>query len=154
RNGILKGGGSGPAIVPGQPSQSALIRAIHYDGRKMPPSGQLSEVVIADFEKWVEMGAPDPRETQASDWKAATIDIEKGRKYWAFEPARKPAIPKVRNTKWPSEAIDRFLLARMEEKRITPVADADRATWLRRVTLDLTGLPPTVEEIDAFQRDR
>jgi hypothetical protein len=154
RNGITKGGAGGAAIVPGQPDQSPLIRALRYEGRKMPPSAQLPAGVIADFEKWVEMGAPDPREAQAADWKPAAIDIDKGRKYWAFQPVQQPATPKVRNTKWSSEAIDRFLLARMEEKRVTPVADADRATWLRRVSFDLSGLPPTPEEIDAFQKDR
>ncbi|HTM47284.1 MAG TPA: PSD1 and planctomycete cytochrome C domain-containing protein [Bryobacteraceae bacterium] len=154
RNGITKGGAGGAAVVPGQPDQSPLIRALRYDGRKMPPSAQLPAGVIADFEKWVEMGAPDPRETQAADWKPAAIDIDKGRKYWAFQPVQKPTTPKVKNTKWSSEAIDRFLLARMEEKRVTPVADADRATWLRRVSFDLSGLPPTPEEIDAFQKDR
>ena len=154
REGMRKGGASGPAVVPGKPEESLFIRAIHYDGRKMPPSGQLPESVIADFEKWVQLGAPDPRETQAAAWKPSTVDIEKGRKYWAFQPVQKPATPKVRNGKWSSQPIDRFLLARMEPKRVVPVADADRATWLRRVTFDLTGLPPTPQEIDAFAKDR
>src|SRR5260221_3660480 len=110
--------------------------------------------VIADYEKGVEMGAPDRREAQADDWKPSTIGVEKGRQYWAFQPVQKPVTPKVKNSKWSSLAIDRFLLARMEQKRLTPVADADRATWLRRVTLDLSGLPPTPAEIDAFQKDR
>jgi hypothetical protein len=154
RNGIRKGGAGGAAILPGRPEESPLIRAIRYEGRKMPPSAQMPGSVIADFEKWVEMGAPDPREVQASDWKPSMIDVEKGRKYWAFQPVQKPVTPKVKNAKWSSQAIDRFLLARMEEKRLTPVADADRATWLRRVTLDLSGLPPTPVEIDAFQKDR
>jgi hypothetical protein len=154
RNGLRKGGAGGAAVVPGRPEESLLIRAIRYEGRKMPPSEKLTDSVIADFEKWVEMGAPDPREAQAPDWKPSSIDVEKGRKYWAFEPVQKPATPKVKNAKWSSQAIDRFLLARMEQKRVTPVADADRATWLRRVTLDLAGLPPTPDEIDTFQKDK
>ena len=154
RTGVRKGGAGGAAVVPGRPEESPLIHAIRYENRKMPPVAQLPANVIADFEKWVEMGAPDPREAQAADWKPSTIDIEKGRKYWAFQPVQKPATPKVKNAKWSAQPIDRFLLARMEDKRVTPVADADRATWLRRVTLDLTGLPPAPEEIDRFQKDR
>src|SRR5260370_34673757 len=110
--------------------------------------------VEADCEKWVGMGAPGPRGGEAADWKPSTIDVGKGRQYWAFQPVQKPVTPKVKNAKWSSQAIDRFLLARMEQKRVTPAADADRATWLRRVTLDLSGLPPTPAEIDAFQQDR
>src|SRR6185436_5062271 len=154
RNGIRKGGAGGAAVMPGEPEESPLIHAIRYEGRKMPPSAKMADSVIADFEKWVEMGAPDPREAQAAAWKESTIDIEKGRKYWAFQPVQKPVTPKVKNAKWSPEAIDRFLLARMEQKQVTPVADADRATWLRRLTLDLSGLPPTPAEIDAFQKDR
>jgi hypothetical protein len=151
RNGILTGGKSGPAIVPGKPEESLLIQAVQYKGRKMPPSGQLSETAIADLEKWVAMGAPDPRMPSAAP--QSTINIEKGRQYWAFQAPQKPAVPRVRNTKWSSQPVDRFLLAALEAKKLTPVADASRDTWLRRVSLDLTGLPPTPEEIDAFQKD-
>ena len=159
RTGMLTGGKSGPAIVPGKPADSLLLHAIRYEGRKMPPAGQLSDAVIADFEKWIAMGAPDPRiEAPRTDskavWKPATVDIEKGRQYWAFQPPRKPAVPKVKNAKWSAEAIDRFLVARMEKERVAPVPDADRATWIRRVTLDLIGLPPTPQEIDAFVNDQ
>src|SRR5579864_7560783 len=153
RAGVLKGGNSGPAVVPGNPDKSNLIRALHYDGRKMPPSAQLPEAVVADFEKWVAMGAPDPREGQAANWKPSAIDVEKGRSYWAFQAPQKPAVPKVRNAKWSAQPVDRLLLAPMEAKRLTPGPDADRATWLRRVTLDLTGLPPTPAETDAFVKD-
>ncbi len=154
RKGILNGGKSGPAIVPGKPDDSLLIHAIKYEGRKMPPSGQLNDSVIADFEKWVSMGAPDPRDEVKTVAKPSTINIDKGRQYWAFQPPQKPIVPKVKNAKWSNEAIDRFLLARMEKEHVTPVLDADRATWLRRVTLDLSGLPPTPEEIDEFAQDR
>ena len=100
------------------------------------------------------MGAPDPRVETKAGYKPSTIDIEKGRQYWAFQPPQESVVPKVRNAQWSSAAIDRFLLARMEKERVTPVLDADRATWLRRVSLDLTGLPPTPEQIDAFAADR
>src|ERR1035438_10285972 len=109
----------------------------------MPPSGQLPDSAIADLEKWVAMGAPDPRDGAAAEWKPSSIDIEKGRQYWAFQPVQKPVTRKVKNTKWSSQPIDRFILAGLEKKALTPVADADRDTWLRRVTFDLTGLPPT-----------
>jgi hypothetical protein len=154
RSGMRKGGVSGPAIVPGKPEESPLIRALRYENRKMPPVGKLTDSVIADFERWVAMGAPDPRDGQAADWKPSGIDVEKGRKFWAFQPVRNPVAPSVSATKWSSQPIDRFLLARMEQKQLTPVADADRATWLRRATFDLTGLPPTLEEIDGFTKDR
>ncbi len=153
RDSVLKGGTSGPALMPGDPSKSALVKAVRYEGRKMPPSAQLPESVIADFEKWVAMGAPDPRVPVASNWKPAGVDIEKGRKYWAFQAPQKPAIPAVMNAKWSSQPIDRLLLARMEQQHVTPVADADRATWLRRVTFDLSGLPPAPEELDAYLKD-
>ena len=154
RKGMLTGGKSGPAIVPGKPEDSLLIHALKYEGRKMPPSGQLNDAVIADFEKWVSMGAPDPRVDKVATVKPSAINIDKGREYWAFQPPQKPVVPKVKNAKWSSAAIDRFILARMEKERVTPVLDADRATWLRRVTFDLIGLPPTPEEIDAFVQDR
>ena len=152
--GVLKGGNSGPAIVPGKPEQSALLKAIRYEGRKMPPSAQLPESVAADFEKWISMGAPDPREGGTANWKPSGIDLEKGRQYWAFQPPQKPTVPKVHNSKWSTQAIDRFLLAKMERKHITPNADADRTTWLRRITFDLIGLPPTPDEIDSFLADK
>jgi hypothetical protein len=154
RAGILTGGKSGPAVVPGKPDDSLLIHALKYEGRRMPPAGQLSDTVIADFEKWVAMGAPDPRVEVKAAPKASTINIEQGRKYWAFQPPVKPVVPKIRNVKWSSDAIDRFILARLEKEKLTPVADADRATWLRRVAFDLTGLPPTPEEVEAFSQDR
>jgi hypothetical protein len=152
RNGVRTGGKSGPAIVPGKPDASLLILAIQYKGRKMPPSGQLTDTAIGDLEHWVAIGAPDPRDVTVTLAPSA-INIEKGRQYWAFQPPQKPAVPKVKNTKWSAQPVDRFLLARMEQARIAPVADADRATLLRRVTLDLTGLPPTLDEIDAFAHD-
>jgi len=98
------------------------------------------------------MGAPDPRQPNAAA-PSSSIDLEKGRTYWAFQPPQKPAVPKVKNAKWSVQPIDRFLLAGMEKVRILPVADADRATLLRRVSLDLTGLPPTPEQIAVFQKD-
>ena len=121
RDGMRKGGISGPAIIPGRSNKSLLIRAIHYQGKKMPPSGQLPEAVIADFEHWVDMGAPDPRAGKTPDWKPVPLDLTKARASWIFQPPRTPAIPAVRNEKWPLQPMDRFILARLEEKQLTPV---------------------------------
>jgi hypothetical protein len=110
--------------------------------------------VIADFEHWVDMGAPDPRASKTPDWKPVPLDLTKARASWTFQPPRTPATPAVRNEKWPLQPMDRFILARLEEKKLTPAADADRATWLRRVTFDLTGLPPGPSGLDAFVSDR
>ncbi len=152
REGLLKGGDTGAAIVPGQPAKSLLVKAMKYDGLEMPPKGKLAESVIKDFETWITMGAPDPRKSDDVP-KARTIDIEAGRKFWAFQPVADPTPPKVKYTEWPRDSIDRFVLSRLEEKGLKPVTDANRYTWLRRVTFDLTGLPPSTREIDDYIRD-
>ncbi|MFO1094281.1 MAG: DUF1549 domain-containing protein, partial [Planctomycetaceae bacterium] len=153
RSGWAKGGDSGPAVVPGEPEKSLLITAVRYADHKMPPSGKLPDELIARLERWVVEGAHDPRvsDTVQSD---ATIDIEAGRKHWAFQPLRNSPPPDVANMDWPLGDIDRFVLAALEHKDLHPVADADRYTWLRRVTFDLTGLPPTPQDIRAFEEDQ
>jgi len=152
RAGLLKGGDNGPAIDLEQPKESLLIKAVRYEDVEMPPKGKLSDSIIADLETWIAMGAPDPR--VVNDLPAArTIDLEEGRKFWAFQPIADPEPPAVNDSLWPLDAIDHFILAKQEAAGIKPVADADRYTWLRRVSLDLTGLPPTPAEIDAFVRD-
>lgn len=153
REGLIKGGTRGAAIVPGQPEKSLLLKALKYNGLEMPPKGKLAESVIGDFDTWITMGVPDPRKSDDVH-KARTIDIEVGRKFWAFQPVADPAAPAVRSAAWPSDSIDRFILAKLEAKGLKPVADADRYTWLRRVTFDLTGQPPTTKEIDDFIRDQ
>jgi cytochrome c553 len=152
--GLFKGGDSGPAVVPGKPAESLLVKAIrHADpDLKMPPKEKLSDGVIADFEKWVTMGAPAPREAHVMAARTG-IDIEKGREFWAFQPVKKPAIPAVKDTNWARTDTDRFLLAALEARGLKPVTDADQYTLLRRVYFDLTGLPPTPEEIAAFEKD-
>ncbi|MBI3209262.1 MAG: PSD1 domain-containing protein, partial [Candidatus Solibacter usitatus] len=154
RTAIRKGGANGPAVVPGKINEGTLLAAIRHEGRRMPPTGKLPDAVIADFEKWIAMGAPDPRDGKAGEWKEVTVDIEKGRKYWAFQSPSKPAMPKLKNTKWSNQPVDMLLMAAMERKGLTPAADADKQTLLRRVSMDLTGLPPTPEEIAAFQSDK
>jgi len=154
RDRLAKGGESGPVIVPGDAHKSLLIQALRYTGdTKMPPKGKLPDAVIADFEAWVKMGAPDPR-TATGSRKATGMSIEDGKKFWAYMPVRAPAIPSVRAGDWPATDIDRFILAKLEEKGLTPTADAERATLARRVYFDLIGLPPSPEAVDAFVADK
>jgi hypothetical protein len=154
RESIRAGGDSGAAIVPGKPEESRLLKAIRYDGKlQMPPMGKLPATVIADFEKWIAMGATDPREGDAPV-AYAKIDFEAARKTWLYSTPRLPATPVVKSGAWAKSPIDRFVAAKQASSGVTPVADADRRTWIRRATFDLTGLPPTPEEIEAFITDR
>lgn len=152
RDSIREGGQRGHAVVPSDVESSLIIGAIRYDGAlKMPPTGKLSDEVIADFVKWIEMGAPDPREVKVQQ-AASTIDLEQGRQYWAFQAPRKSTLPPVRDQAWPRGTIDQYVLATIESEGLRPVADSSKDDWLRRVTFDLTGLPPTPEEIESFRK--
>ncbi len=146
-----QGGDSGEAVIPGDLQESLLLSAIRYEDYEMPPSGKLPDAVIAAFEKWVAMGAPDPRggETIAP----STIDVEQGRQFWAFQPLQLSPLPEVTDEQWPRTEVDRFVLSRLEGEGLRPVRDADRTTLIRRLSLDLIGLPPTLAEIDAFVND-
>ena len=152
RAGIRKGGDSGPAVVPNKVDESLLIESLRYDGYEMPPSGKLADDVIADFEKWVQMGAPDPRDGE-SHAVSEGIDLEAGRQFWSFQPPKETPIPQVKNADWPRGEIDRFTLSAMEDAGLVPADDADKRTLLRRVYFDLIGLPPTPEQIHAFLSD-
>jgi hypothetical protein len=148
----LKGGDTGPAVVPGNPEKSLLLAAIRHEGDvKMPPKVKLPDAVAGDFRHWIEIGAPDPRDRAASQ--PGTIDWTKAREFWSFRPVRKPAPPAVKDTAWPKTDIDRFILARLEGEGLHPAAAADKRTLIRRATFDLTGLPPTPDEIDTFLKD-
>ena len=156
REGLRKGGDSGPAIVPGQPDESLLLRAIRYrdEDLRMPPKGKLPDAVVADFDAWIRMGAPDPRTGPASAAAGRpSADLAKAREFWSFQPPKKSGPPSVKRAEWPRGDIDRFLLAALEARGLAPVADAGRPRLLRRVTFDLIGLPPTPEELDAFLAD-
>jgi mono/diheme cytochrome c family protein len=155
RAGLLKGGQSGPAVVPKQPAKSLLIKVIKHEqpDMEMPPKEpKLDDKIIADFEQWIRMGAPDPRE--ATDRKVAAVDLEAAKQHWAFKPVTKPAPPKVSDKKFVQSPIDAFVLAKLREKGLQPSAMADKQTLIRRVTYDLTGLPPTAEEVEAFVADK
>jgi hypothetical protein len=155
RDAMRKGGDSGPALVPGRPADSLLIRSIRHDGdRKMPPAGKLPDAVLADLERWVRMGAPDPRsDAPRPAGRLAGMTVEEGRAFWAYRPPQRPAVPAVRDAAWPAGDIDRFILARLEQEGLRPAAEADRVVLVRRLYFDLLGLPPTPEEVQQFAAD-
>jgi hypothetical protein len=165
RESLLAGGDNGPAIVPGHPDKSRLIEAIGYENAdlRMPPKGKLPPQAIADLRKWVERGAPwgpsresvsgpTPEKPNAA---SAAFDLQKRkREHWAWQPIRPTQPPFVKQRDWPRSAVDAFILARLEEKRLSPAPEADRRTLLRRVYFDLIGLPPPPAVIESFVRDR
>ncbi|NBV25060.1 MAG: DUF1549 domain-containing protein, partial [Proteobacteria bacterium] len=159
RDGLLKGGESGPAIVPGQPDASLLLQALRHTHPtlKMPKKGaQLDARVIAQFAEWIREGAADPRSgapTAASMSSAWADTLAFRRQWWSFQPITRPAIPTPKNTAWSTNAIDRFLLTQMETHGLAPGPDADPRTLIRRLSFALTGLPPKPEEVEAFVRE-
>ncbi|MYB54516.1 MAG: DUF1549 domain-containing protein, partial [Acidobacteriia bacterium] len=154
RDGIREGGLRGHAVVPSDVEASLILDALRYEGElKMPPMGKLPDEVAQDFATWIEMGAPDPRESNAAP-QQSSIDLEQGRRYWAFQTPRAEALPAVRDLAWPRGAVDQHVLAALERQDLRPVPDASKADLLRRVTYDLTGLPPSVDEMEAFIADR
>ncbi len=157
REGWAKGGESGPAIVPGAPDKSLLLRAVRYTDKdlQMPPKRKLSPEQLAAFEQWVKLGAPDPRTAVAAvEVKKIGMTLEEGRKFWSYQPVKAAAAPVIKDTAWPRSDIDRFILASIEAKGLKPAPDADRTTLVRRVYFDLTGLPPTPEQMDEFINDK
>ncbi|MBK7877078.1 MAG: PSD1 domain-containing protein [Planctomycetes bacterium] len=156
---LLAGGASGPAIVPGNADDSLMIQAVRRTSAdlEMPPKTTLAEDAVKDLERWVAMGAPWPRAKEgaaAPKVARAPLDVAKAREFWSFQPPKRATPPATKDATWAWTDADRFLLAAMEKAGVAPVADADDRTWLRRVTFDLTGLPPTPEELDHFDADR
>lgn len=151
-----QGGDGGPAILPGDPEASLLIRSVRYgdESLQMPPKSRLSAEEISILETWVAMGAPDPRDAAFSEGtRQGGIDYEAARKEWAFRPLIEADIPEVQDRDWPRDSLDHFLLSRLEAEALSPAPDAEPATLLRRLHYDLGGLPPTLEEIQAFVSD-
>ena len=151
--GWQKGGEHGPAIVPGDPEKSRLILAVRRTDKdfQMPPKRALAAEEIAALEQWVKLGAPDPREgiTVAK----SGVDMAAGRKHWAFQPLTKPQPPSLPANATSQQSLDRFVLARLHQQGLQPNPPADARTLIRRMTFDLTGLPPTPDELAAFERD-
>ncbi|MBE0539855.1 MAG: PSD1 domain-containing protein [Verrucomicrobia bacterium] len=157
REALLKGGSSGPAIVPGDPIASLLIKAVRYEDEdlQMPPAKdgdkKLSAEQIAVLEAWVKLDAPYPPTTDAAP---LVSDIDEARKkHWAFQPVQKPAPPPVKNRQWVQTPVDNFVLAKLEAKNLTPSQLADRRTLIRRLSHNLLGLPPSPAEVEAFLND-
>ncbi|MCD6052774.1 MAG: Planctomycete cytochrome, partial [Verrucomicrobia bacterium] len=153
---ILKGGDTGPGLVAGNPDASLLIKAVRYhdENLQMPPKKKLEEAQVKDLEAWVKMGAPDPRTAAAGKLNPFDSIMAEGKKHWAFQPVKKPAQPTVKNAAWVKSPIDAFVLAKLESKEMQPTMPADKRTLIRRAYFDLTGLPPTPEEVSAFLTDR
>ncbi len=158
RAAVLKGGETGPAAVPGKPKDSLLVEAINHskDGYAMPPAGKLKAEEIAVLTKWVEQGLPMPTDligvAAAEHPKKKEFTAEQ-RKYWAYQPVKRPEVPSSKFQVPSGNPIDAFLGRKLEDKGLSPVGPADRATLIRRAYYDLTGLPPTPEQIDAFVND-
>ena len=155
REAILKGGDSGPALIAGQPEKSLLIESVHYKNQdlQMPPKGALPSQEIQLLEDWIKMGAPDPRAAVASKMHGGprTIDLAEGAKHWAFSPISRPKVPTQAAGGNP---IDAFITAKLVEKGLKLSPPADARTLIRRITFDLTGLPPTPQEVEGFVAER
>ena len=157
RSAILAGGLSGPAITPGDAAASRLISAVRYESEhlRMPPTGKLPQDEIDALATWVDQGAPWPGSQGVSEAsEGASNEWDRRLEHWAFQPVADPKPPAANRADWPLDDMDRFVLAQLEARALQPVPDADRYAWLRRVTFDLTGLPPTISEIEAFTADR
>jgi len=157
RAGWQRGGDSGPPLVAGRPEESLLLKAVSWTdpGLQMPPKTRLSATDQATLADWIRRGAADPREAAATAAekpgpKHTAPGVEEGRRFWAFAPRGAPAVPAVRDTSWPWNDVDRFVLARLEAEGLAPAADAEPAAVARRLSYALTGLPPTVERLERF----
>src|SRR3984885_2583978 len=155
RERLLQGGKSGPAVMPGDPDKSLLIQAIRQTGDlKMPKGGKLKPSDVQALTDWVKMGAPWPETKAVVSTSPVKVITTEQRAFWSFQPLKDPPIPSVKEKSWAKTNIDHFVLAKLEAKGMKPVAPADKRALIRRVTLDLTGLPPTPEEVEAFVADK
>ncbi len=154
RDGWIRGGDSGQAIIAAKPEVSLLIEAVRYTkpDLQMPPAGKLSKTQIELLVKWVAMGAPDPR-LSTNQTTAQKINLEHGRSFWSFQPPTEPDVPAVSDEDWPTSVLDRFILASLENADLRPASPANKRTLIRRATLDLLGIPPSPGEIEAFLAD-
>ncbi|MED6314691.1 MAG: c-type cytochrome domain-containing protein, partial [Verrucomicrobiota bacterium] len=144
------------AVVPGKPDESNLYRAITYLDPElvMPPKTRLDKGVVKDFKRWIEMEAPDPRDGRLAKENAKQINFDEARKFWSFRKPSEPTLPPVQQSSWPREDLDLFILAQLEASQLRPASASPKRTLIRRATYDLTGLPPTMEEVSAFLADK
>ena len=154
KDGLRKGGESGALLSLDKPENSLLIKSLRHDkdAPEMPPNEKLSDAIIADFVTWIRLGAPDPREGKAAVVKRG-MSVEDGRQWWSMKPPQRASVPVVKEVGWPRSTVDQFVLAKLEAQQLHPVADADRRTLIRRAYLDVIGLLPPVEKVDAFVQD-
>jgi mono/diheme cytochrome c family protein len=155
RKAVLEGGESGAVVDLAKPAESQLLKAIHYkdDNHKMPPKGKMPDKDIATIEKWVKDGLPVTADRLGDIAKVTPkggVVTEEAKKYWAYQPVKRPAPPDVKGKEWVKSPIDAFVLAKLEAKNLKPVKPAEKAALVRRAYYDLTGLPPTPDEVDAF----
>ncbi len=140
RENLLKGGDTGPAILPGEPDKSLLIKAVRYTDEElqMPPrkggGKKLAAEQIADLEAWVKMGAPDPRVASTNDAAKPETIAAKARAHWAFQPVKEPGVPQIQNRRWLQTPVDDFILAKLESLNLSPSPQADKRTLIRRAT--------------------
>ena len=154
RDHVLRGGDSGPAAIAKLPKESLLIKAVHRRGPiKMPPDGKLTEAEVQTLEKWVELGLPWPKSSGLAPARKEFAISAADRQHWSFQSVATPKTPIVKDNAWPKTPIDRFILSKLEASGLTPAPSADRRTLLRRATYDLTGLPPTWDEMRSFTND-
>ena len=154
RSGWQAGGDSGPALVPGKPDESLILRALRYETFEMPPSAKLPESVVDDFVHWIKLGAPDPRTQKVTPPKPSdALDLESRKQWWSFRSRRDVAPPRVDDATWPLDEVDHFTLAALEERGWTPAKAAAPLSWLRRVAYDLTGLPPDERDVLSFMEE-
>ena len=158
REGMLKGGDTSPAIIPGDPDKSLLVETIRYRNpdSQMPPKGKLPDNQIADLVEWVKLGAPWPKQAAplVESAKKASFDLAKRRgEHWCWQPIQSQQPPSVKNATWSTQPIDRFILAKLEQANLEPALPAGTRTLLRRLYFDLIGLPPTPQEVDDFVND-
>jgi mono/diheme cytochrome c family protein len=153
RDALLKGGDSGPALVPGKPDESLLVEAIRYESYEMPPDEQLHDPEIAGVAEWIQSGAAWPPDLTLKMRRRPAQITDEDRAHWSFQPVADPPLPKVVHADWCRSGIDRFILHRLEQERLSPASDADPIALVRRVYFDLIGIPPTPEQVDAFLHD-
>lgn len=151
-SGMLTGGESGPAIVPDKPDQSHLVEAINYGSWEMPPDGKLPEDQIALLTNWIKQGAPWPDAGKTVMAAPKEKITDKDRAFWSYQPIRRPSVPELNDNGWSANDIDRFILEKLKSEKLQPAEPADPVSLIRRLTFDLTGIPPTAAEVAEFQQ--